>query len=207
MRTSGHREGADLGPTQVRRRSGQENFHEGSKQLGFRLLDFWQWSASDLLSNSLRGVVAEYLVARALDADQGVREEWASWDLTTRDGIRVEVKSSAYVQSWGQTVYSTIRFQVPRTQKWERTTNRFEPTARRQADVYVFAVLAHKDPSTIDPMDVAQWEFYVVKTEVLDRELAGQKSLGIKRLREIAGEAVGFGELERGVRRANAERA
>jgi hypothetical protein len=66
--------------------------------LDFDLLSFWQWSASDLLSNATRGTVAEYLVARALDADpEGIRDEWAAYDLKTKDGVKVEVKSAAYL--------------------------------------------------------------------------------------------------------------
>ncbi len=31
-----------------------------------KLCDYWKWSSSDLLSNTLRGVLAEYLVVTAL---------------------------------------------------------------------------------------------------------------------------------------------
>jgi hypothetical protein len=33
---------------------------------GAHLLDLWQWAYSDLVSNDIRGVVAEYLVGSAL---------------------------------------------------------------------------------------------------------------------------------------------
>jgi hypothetical protein len=33
------------------------------------------------------------------------------------------------------------------------------PDAKRQADVYVFALLAHEDRTTIDPLDLDQWKF------------------------------------------------
>jgi hypothetical protein len=32
-----------------------------------KLLDFWQWSQPDLLSNTARGVMAEFIVAAALE--------------------------------------------------------------------------------------------------------------------------------------------
>ena len=47
----------------VTRKSGRERFHDGTADLGYDLLTFWQWSSSDLLSNSMRGVLAEYLVS------------------------------------------------------------------------------------------------------------------------------------------------
>ena len=51
----------------------QESFRSGNGNAGFALLNFWQWTASDLVSNSTRGVLAEFLVARALGLDTGVR--------------------------------------------------------------------------------------------------------------------------------------
>ena len=63
----------DLGPIEPTQRSGQEPFHDGSRPLGFDLLNFWQWSTSDLVSNTTRGVIAEYLVAQALE-DPVVRD-------------------------------------------------------------------------------------------------------------------------------------
>ena len=47
------------------RRSGNERFHSGEKSLPFNVLDFWCWSASDLVSNTTRGILAEYIVDRA----------------------------------------------------------------------------------------------------------------------------------------------
>ena len=87
----------------IQRRSGVERFLNGPKDLSVDLLSFWQWKGSDLVSNATRGVVAEYLVALALHVDvSGVRDEWAAYDLVTPSGIKIEVKSAAFVQSWFQ---------------------------------------------------------------------------------------------------------
>jgi hypothetical protein len=50
-------------------------------------------TASDLVSNSTRGVLAEFIVARALGLDTGVRTEWQAFDLETASGKKIEVKS------------------------------------------------------------------------------------------------------------------
>src|SRR5215208_5272042 len=93
------------------RKSGRERFRDGANELDFDLLSFWQWSASNLLSNATRGVVAEYIVARALDASpEGVRDEWAAYDLRTKEDVKVEVKSAAFLQSWYQGRLSRISF-------------------------------------------------------------------------------------------------
>lgn len=112
-----------LDRTIATRKSGCERFIDGSQELDFDLLSFWQWSASDLLSNATRGILAEYLVARALDADpEGVRDEWAAYDLKTKDGVKIEVKSAAYLQSWHQEKLSRVSFVVPKTRAWDAAT-------------------------------------------------------------------------------------
>ena len=63
----------------------------------------------------MRGVVAEYLVAQALGVAGGVREEWAPYDVDAPGGIRVEVKSAAYIQSWNQR--AAFADHVPDTEK------------------------------------------------------------------------------------------
>ena len=47
------------------RKTGAEPFTAGETPLGFAVLDFWQWSNSNLVGNALRGHIAEFLVARA----------------------------------------------------------------------------------------------------------------------------------------------
>lgn len=160
------------------------------------VLDFWKWSASDVLSNAPRGALAEYLVGHALDAVGSPREAWAAYDLETPDGIRVEVKSAAYVQSWCQDELSQISFSIRRTldEEWTKRD--------RHSDVYVFALLAEKDKNKIDPLDIGQWEFYVVSTSELDRAYEDQATVRINPLREVVGEKVPYVELEARVKSA-----
>ena len=102
-----------LGKVIPTRQSGEEPFRNAGETLSFDVLSFWQWSASDLLSNATRGILVEYIVARALDASpDGVRDEWAAFDLLTGNGTKVEVKSAAYVQSWHQNKLSNICFSM-----------------------------------------------------------------------------------------------
>ena len=46
--------------------------------------DYWQWSGSSLMDNAARGVLAEFLVGRALGLTEEPRKEWGS------SGFRVE---------------------------------------------------------------------------------------------------------------------
>lgn len=192
----------EFGPIEVRRRLGDESFRDGARDLGFDLIGFWQWSCSDLVSNATRGILAEYLVAQALGVADGVREEWAAFDLTAADGTRIEVKSAAYIQSWHQERPSSITFRVPKTRAWDRESNRQGVDARRQADVYVFALLAHQDQASIDPLDLSQWAFFVVPTAQLDNRTRSQHSITLNSLRALAGEPVTFSELRHAVQQA-----
>jgi hypothetical protein len=185
------------------RKTGAERFHRRGEDLGFNLLSFWQWSTSDLVSNISRGRLAEYLVARALGlATEGVRDDWAAFDLITPSGIKVEVKSAAYIQSWHQRVLSSVGFLVPKTLAWDAGTNLQARETCRQADVYVFALLAHVDKPTIDPLDLGQWRFYVLPTSVLNARTRSQHSITLKSVEGLAGPPVEYSLLREAVEKA-----
>ncbi len=157
-----------LGPITLKCLSDSEPFRLQGQELTFNVLQFWQWSTSDLVSNATRGRLAEFIVAQALEAASLVRDEWAAYDLQTPEGIKVEVKSSAYLQSWSQAKLSSVLFSVKKARAWNRESNRQAVKATRQAHVYVFALLAHENKVTLDPLNLDQWEFYVLPTSILN---------------------------------------
>lgn len=192
-------------------KSGGESFHTASKPSGFALLDYWRWAESDLLNNTRRAIVAEYLIARAVGAAGKPRVEWAGVDVVTPKGVRIEVKSSAYVQSWEQGGrLSVVEFDIaPRKSSWDPETNKevmYDPP-RRVADVYVFCVLGDESGSVPDPLDLADWRFYVVATSLLDRERPSGKTIGVRPLAALVRRATGLGAvrydgLQEAIRRA-----
>lgn len=198
----------ELGPIRAPRRTGDEPFHRAGEPLGFNLADFWAWSVSDLVSNATRGRLAEYLVARALRiSTAGVRDEWAAYDLLTPTGIRIEVKSAAYLQAWYQRRRSVISFSTRPTRFWDPETNLQASEVVRQADVYVFALLAHLDKTTLDPRDVTQWQFFVLSTAALDARTRSQHSITLKSLQALCNHCLRFDELADAVDQAAAARA
>jgi len=196
---------ANLGRLRPKRMTGAEPFRAGSMALDFDLLSFWQWNCSDLVSNATRGVLAEYLVARALGIVDGIRDEWAAYDLITPEGIKVEVKSAAFLQSWHQEKLSVISFRTPKTRAWDSETNILSEKRQRQADVYVFALLSNKDKATVDPLDVTQWEFYVVPTRVLNDRQRSQHSITLPSLKRLT-QSVTYEELSDAVRQAEGDK-
>ena len=188
----------------IKKKTGREPFHSGGATRDFDVLDYWRWATSDLISNATRGILAEYIVARAVGVSTtGVRDEWAAYDLETPDGIKLEVKSSAYIQSWWQARLSDIRFGTKKTLPWNAETNTFGTEPTRDADIYVFALLAHKDHHTIDPLDLDQWQFYVLPTAQLEESKGSQSSLSLSALTELTA-PVPFDELRGAVYKAHA---
>ena len=165
------------------KKNGCEFFRACCSDLDFSLLDYWRWATSDLVSNTARGVLAEYIVARALKIPTGeeIRDEWVPFDLLTPDGIKIEVKSAAYVQSWKQSRVSSIRFGTPKTGEWYSASGRFLSEPKRRADVYVFALFTQQE-MPIEPLDLDQWKFYALSTQKLD----DRKSLSLSALEKLA---------------------
>lgn len=180
-------------PTQ--RKVGTESFHRAGLPLKQNLLDFWQWGSSDILKNTERAILAEYLVAVDLGVTSVVRAGWLPFDLTTPDGVTVEVKASSYIQTWFQRDYSKIAFDIEPKRAWDPLTDTFEREARRQALMYVFCLLHHRDQATIDPLDVSQWTFYVLPTAVLNEHAGDRKSTNLTQLLKWGAREVPFGEI------------
>jgi hypothetical protein len=182
--------------------SGTEPFHAHGNRLAFDVLDFWRWSASNLAGNAMRGVLAEYLVAQSLGLQISVRAEWDACDLRMPNGARVEVKSAAYLQSWSQRRHSIISFDIAVRRGWDAETNATAAIASRSADVYVFALLVHKDKATLDPLNVSQWLFYVLPARRLDEACPSQKRIGLSALERLAPKRVEYGGIRSAVEAA-----
>ncbi|MFJ8253290.1 hypothetical protein [Streptomyces sp. NPDC094466] len=188
----------DLGPLIINRRGGHEPLAVGGQTQG-TLLDFWRWACSDLAGNALRGILAEYIVALALDAATGVRTEWDAVDIRTSEGLHVEVKSSAYLQSWSQSKPSNISFSIAPASGWDGQTDEYSPESLRRSDVYVFCVLHHQDKRTLDPLNLDQWDFYVLATSVLNEACPVQRTISLASLQRLTPARTGFTGLRQHV--------
>ena len=149
------------------------------------------------MGNAERGILAEYLVSCALDIPRNVRGLWDRYDLITPEGITIEVKSSGYLQSWGQKNLSTISFGIAPTFGWDDKTNTYETESKRQAQIYVFCVHHHQEQESVNPLDTNQWTFYVLPTKTLDKKVGTQKRITLSTLRKLGAVPASFGELHR----------
>ena len=151
---------------------------------------FRKWACGDLVSNSNRGVFAEWLVGVALGVVDGglPRKEWDSCDLRY-GGIAIEVKAAGLSQVWPQTQNSTPRFSVkPQKMAWDAATNVWETydPPRRTADLYVFCLHEATPANNANVADPSCWKFWVVSTDTINDNLGEQASLGIATLNRLA---------------------
>lgn len=176
-------------------KSGAEDLTNNGVHTNFKILDFWKWSMSNLLSNATRGIFSEYIVATAMGIDiDSVRDEWDAYDLVTKEGVKIEVKSASYIQTWEQKNYSKISFSIKQTKAWERDNNILKGEAKRHANIYVFCLLKNKNLNTINPLELEQWDFYVVPTIELDK-LGAQKTISLNVLKNIT-DAISYNQLK-----------
>jgi hypothetical protein len=133
----------------------------------------------------MRGILAEFIVASALDLLDKPRIEWNAYDLITQNGTRIEVKSSSYLQSWLQYGYSSISFDIRPTLAWDPIANSYTHIPTRQSDIYVFCLLNHKDKLTVDPINMDHWEFYVVSTNEINDKCMNQKTISLSSILKL----------------------
>jgi len=191
-----------LSAVETIKKTGKESFLLNGEKLPFDVLSFWKWSSSELLGNALRGVLAEFIIASALGITEKPREEWDTYDLITPTGLKIEVKSTSYLQSWEQSKLSKIIFGIRATQITQ--TNGGEKI--RRSDVYIFCVLSHQDKHTIDPLDLSQWDFYILETVILNEQVEMQKTITLSSLLRLNPVKVKYDGLKNAINKIGANR-
>lgn len=162
------------------------------------LLDFWQWAMADLCDDDVKGFFAEWLVHKLLAIESARRVSWANSDVVTPHGITIEVKATAYWQSWkvldqhgrpkikrthGATPDSAIRFGGLRARD-SATVADMSAERKLKSDIYVFAFQHERDITRWNAMDLSQWEFYVLRTDELAL-LATGRSVSLSKVRSL----------------------
>lgn len=160
----------------------------------------------DLRMNTARGLLVEYLVARAVDSPGSMRVEWAPWDVTGADGTRIEVKATGYSQSWhGVDSTPTWTFKSVRASEvWDESRGENVPVdPPDRVHVWVFALHLARRSEPYDPLDLSRWEFRVVPHAWLFE--AGQLSARLSFFDRHEIKAVDWSQLPAAIKTARAE--
>lgn len=164
--------------------STNDKFTFHGSDLDLSIGDFWSWAYSDLLNNTYRGVLAEFIVYSSLSftppPTSKMRIDWTPYDLTGPSGQRIEVKSAAYLQSWDDNYHEHISFDIAPKRAWD-PENGYSPCAKRNCDLYVFCLYKALSKD-VSPLDLDQWEFYVLPTSTLNEKVPTQKKIGLRSL-------------------------
>ena len=186
-------------PSDLEPLRGHERFSFGPTVTEFR-----SWAMGDLRMNTVRGYLVELMVAKAVGSPSPARVEWAPFDVEAADGTRIEVKTTAFLQSWSQTRQSipswTFR-SVGASSTWDEEVGAnvaIDPAGR--VDVWVFALQTCTEPAEYQPLDASQWNFRVVPHRQL--LAAGQTSARISTFDRLGIHPVGYEQLGDTVRDA-----
>ncbi len=184
----------------TQKKTGKEPFLNSGVGMQKTLYDFWAWAFSDIIGNTERGKLAEYIVAMAIGTADEISTSWESYDLATPDGVRIEVKTSGYLQTWEQKSLSKINFGIRPTHAWDSKENIYDDSIVRQADAYVFCVHKHTEQDTLNPLDINQWDFYTLSTKVLNEKATNQKTITLNGVISLGAVKSDFAGLEQAIK-------
>ena len=162
-------------------------FVNGGESLGITMLDFWKYQYSNIYD--MQEYIAEFIVGKALEIDEPMnRDGWTLWDIDYQ-GKRIEVKQTSYYHTWQEKIANGKISQqrtfsiTPAFTRYKDSTTSYE----RQNDIYVFCLNIGTNEEESYPLDMANWEFYVVPTSVINENCTpSQKSISLGKVRKLA---------------------
>lgn len=191
--------------------TGNERFEFNGSILAATVKDFWAWSMSRLIADGPRGDLAEFIVNTALGMDLSIPKcGWGEYDIAYQyksSLIRIEIKCSTFLQAWERDTPSQPTFSIAKTLSCDiadtpdgyRFVGRDGSSPRRRSDIYVFCLFAEKDREKAHPLNLDQWQFYVVPTSRIDDVLGDQRRISLQGLRKIGAIKCEYGNLKHSV--------
>lgn len=166
--------------------------------------EFRRWVLSDWTSPTTRALLAEYFVRCALGCENELPQDWDYVDIILKSGKTIEIKASAFLQPAGDgELKETIPSFDIKEKKWAWSNELWgwkppsEPP-KRWADCYVFCLVNMESREAYNPLDVSQWEFFVLPTSRINETLGRQKTVAVGRLQQEGFRSVTFSGLAAG---------
>lgn len=106
------------------------------------------------------------------------------YDIDYRDK-HIEVKETSYDHSWQtdeEKKSKTRTFGITKARSKYKDTN---SDLARQSDLYVFCLNTGMTKAESDPLELTHWEFYIIKTEEINKECGDAKTISLSRLQKL----------------------
>ena len=176
--------------------NGNEFFEFKGEKLSFNFEDFWKFHFSNIYD--LQDKIAEFIVAKALGIEEAQNVEyWTLWDVTYRNK-RIEVKETSYYHSFNEegNVSNIRTFSIAKANGTYDEQVSGNKEFCRQNDIYVFCLNKGDTRASSYPLNLDNWEFYVVPTEFLNKNCENQKKISLNRIRSFNFPALAYDELK-----------
>ena len=181
--------------------SGQEIFLFKGESIGLTIQDFWRFQYSNIFD--LQEYIAEFLIAKALCIDTPYnRNGWTAYDIKYK-GKRIEVKETGYFYSWQKIGKHSQRrlWDIHKTFVKDNEGNRMKDEygkdiKERQSDVYVFCLNIGDDFLTSYPLELDNWEFYIIPTKDINMQCGDHKTISLSKVKKIANNNISFEDIK-----------
>lgn len=164
---------------------GNEKFTYNNKELEFGIIDFWKYKYSNIWN--MKEYIAEFLIEKALGLEKSQNtDSWTLYDIYYRNK-RIEVKETSYYHPWNENgkISNQRIFGISMANSnYEnaKEENRFE----RQNDLYVFCLNIGETKKESNPMDIDNWEFYIVPTNTINKLCGKNKTISLNKVKAIS---------------------
>lgn len=176
--------------------NGNEKFEFDGKELDYSFIDFRRFHYSNIYD--IQGRIAEFIVAKALGIDESQNDQyWTLWDLTYR-GVRIEVKETSYYHSFNKEgkVSQQRSFGITKANGAYDAEKSGNTEFCRQNDVYIFCLNTGETMEESYPLNLNNWEFYIVPTAVINEKCGKNKTISLSKIKSLGYSAVKYSEIK-----------
>ena len=175
---------------------GSEKFEFNNKELDYDFLDFWRFHFSNIYD--IQGRIAEFIVAKALGINEAQNDQyWTLWDITYK-GLKIEVKETSYYHSFNKDgkISQQRSFGIAKANGSYDPENSGNTELRRQNDVYVFCLNIGYTKEESYPLNLNNWEFYIVPTDVIDDNCGDNKKISLNKIKKLGYKPIQYDKIK-----------
>lgn len=175
----------------MKKLDGSECFVAGNKSTDMTILDVWKYHFCNRFN--MHEYFGEFLVAKALGVEESCNSVY--WQLYDIDysGKRIEVKTSSYYHAFKEHLHTNISerrvFGITKAYSSYKDKN---SSYERQNDIYVFCLNIGDTDVSSDPLNLNNWKFYIVPTEVINENCGDAKTISLQRIEKLGFKGVDY---------------